>query len=146
MKTLNLFKASYLKLIPQLLLGSILIFSAISKVFSSDSFIINIGSTLGIKSESISLILTVLLIAVEIVLGIGLLLNIKTKLSIIAAGLLAFAFFIYNSFRIISGENSDCGCFGSFINTDNKQIIFIDLFLLLLVLFSIKMKEMSVKT
>ena len=68
-------------------------------------------------NEAIAVLAT-LLSVVEISFGLLLLFNVKTKLVLIGTLLLFIVFVIFSIYGTIVGIKTDCGCFGSLIESN----------------------------
>ncbi|OFX47512.1 MAG: hypothetical protein A2046_13070 [Bacteroidetes bacterium GWA2_30_7] len=113
----------------RILLGSVFVLSAITKLFPIESFELSIVES-GLISWSLAPYLARLFIGFECVLGIFIIFNFKIRVILkIATGLLIF-FSIYLLYIWIkNGDNADCGCFGEFIKLNLKESILKNLIL-----------------
>ncbi len=90
-------------------LGTIFLFSGATKLMAPVSFATLINAY-GFIPENLTLSFAVLLAAIEIISGIGLLFDIKGSLTVIFGLLILFMMVL--SYGIHMGLDVDCGCFG----------------------------------
>jgi uncharacterized membrane protein YphA (DoxX/SURF4 family) len=135
---------SYLTLICRLLTGSLFIFSGLIKlndpygtaykleeyfeVFASDI------SPLFLKFIPLSLFISILISAFEVILGAAILLYYKMKYTTWIALLLILFFTFLTFYSYTFDKVKECGCFGTMIPLSPKQSFIKDLFLLTLIL------------
>lgn len=118
------------RLILRCFLGIVFLISGISKIIEPEKFLEQIGK-LNFLVSSIDSFIVYIFITYELLLG-GLILFKSNK------GLMNFVvitlsvFCLYLGYKIIIQDNSDCGCFGSFIYRDNLSALTQDLFLLII--------------
>lgn len=110
-----LFTSNRLTLFIRIILGVLFIFSGIVKLVPIEPFELKFVE-MGITNWSIAPYLARLLIALELFLGLMLILNIKPKFTCISTISLLFFFTLYLFYEIVqNGNNGNCGCFGTLI-------------------------------
>ncbi len=124
-----------LKLIFRIVLGIVFTFSGFVKSVDPLGFAYKFTDyfveAFGIPSlSSASLTLAIILSALEFLVGISLLINIKPKLSSIGALLFMIVFTPLTFYIAISSPVEDCGCFGDAIKLSNWATFFKNLVLL----------------
>lgn len=115
----------------RIFVGSVFVFSAFTKLYPIEPLEFELVD-LGIFSWSVAPFIARFFISFELILGLMLILNVKTKLvsKIVVGVLIFFTFYlIYKWFN--KGENSDCGCFGEFLKLNTKESIIKNIILLL---------------
>ena len=85
--------------------------------------------------------LSVLICALEVILGIALLLSLRNKLTAWLLLLLIVFFTLLTGYSAISGKVTDCGCFGDAIKLTPWQSFIKDVVLLFFILIIFKNKE-----
>ena len=105
-----------LKNILKIILALILILSGISKIIAPEGAIKLLG-VIPIFPHSLIVPTVLLLPVVELTIGLSLLLKIYQKLTTIIAFLLFLSFLSISIYGTVIGLNSDCGCFGSLIES-----------------------------
>jgi len=125
-----------IKLLSRIILGIVFTLSGISKAIDpvgSEIKFTDYFNAFGMSSfASIALILAVILSAIEFLVGVCLLFNIKPKLSTIGALIFMIIFTPLTLYIAIANPVSDCGCFGDVFIISNwqtfwKNVIFIAL-------------------
>ncbi len=91
------------------ILGAIFIYSGVTKLMAPQTFAVLIEAY-GLVPESLILPIALMLPAVEVVAGIGLLVDSRGSLAIIALLLVIFVGIL--AYGIHMGLDVDCGCFG----------------------------------
>jgi hypothetical protein len=91
------------------LLGSVFLYSGASKLISPLSFAILIDAY-GLVPEMLLMPAALLLAALEVIAGIGLITDIRGSLAVITGLLLLFVAIL--GYGILMGLDVDCGCFG----------------------------------
>lgn len=87
------------------------------------------------------LTLSVFICALEVILGVALLLSLRNKLTAWLLLILIVFFTILTGYSAISGKVTDCGCFGDAIKLTPWQSFIKDVILLVLILIIFKSKE-----
>jgi len=115
MKFNNYTAVDWLVLFLRVILGGLFVFSGIVKLIPIEPFELKFVE-MGVANWQIAPYLARIIIAFEIILGLFLLFNILPKLSALAIILVLVFFTIYLTYDIIkNGNDSNCGCFGTFI-------------------------------
>ena len=91
------------------MLGAVFIFSGATKLIAPESFAVLIEAY-GLVPDELLMPVAVILPAVELVAGIGLLFDMRGSLGVIAGLLLLFVAIL--GYGIHMGLDVDCGCFG----------------------------------
>jgi uncharacterized membrane protein YphA (DoxX/SURF4 family) len=136
---LSLSYSDWLLIFVRILLGSLFIFSGIVKLIPIEAFELKFVE-IGIANWTFAPYLARVLIGFELFLGVMLLTNIKPKITVICTIALLVFFIAYLIYDIIlNGNDSNCGCFGTFIvmtplESIIKNLLMIPLLILLLVL------------
>ena len=94
----------------RVILATIFLWSGLAKLIDPASFVVIIKA-FGLIPESLTMQIAVVLPSLEILLAIGLLLDISGSLTIITG--LLFMFIAILIYGILIGLDVDCGCFGS---------------------------------
>ena len=116
------------------LLGTIFIFSALSKYYPIEPFEFTIVET-GLISWKISLILARIIIALELTIGILLLFGYHLKLVLKITIIVLLIFTLHLLYTILTkGNIGDCGCFGELLPMTPFQGIIKNILLLILAL------------
>ena len=119
-----------LKVFFRYLLGIIFLVSGISKLIEPENFINEIGRLI-FFSSSLDTIIAYAIILAEITLALLILFKFnKWVLNLTIFTLILFS--CYLGYKIISQDNSDCGCFGNFIYHSNLSALTQDIFLITL--------------
>lgn len=128
----------------RVLTGIIFLAASIFKIFSFLSFRVYLHKTfLSIITINISYdspliwILSILIIAIELVLGILLIFNLKKLTSLISALLVTIAFIASNVFSYLSTPDSTCACFGDTVKLPAIEMLIIDFLMLLMLLVNL---------
>ena len=90
-------------------LGGIFIYSGATKLLAPQTFAVLIDAY-GIVPDGLLMPVSVILPALEVLAGVGLLLDIRGSLAVITGLLLLFAAIL--GYGIVMGLDVDCGCFG----------------------------------
>lgn len=117
----------------RLLLGLFLIITAVLKLLSIDNFEIYIYS-FGICSYTWTTFFSRLLIFTELIIGIGLILKICFKQIWWLTMLMMIGFTLFLVYAAIFRNDSNCHCFGDFIELDPRQSIVKNIIVLALLL------------
>lgn len=124
----------------RLLLGLMLVTAAVLKLLSIDSFEIYIYS-FGIFSFTLTTVFSRLLIAAEILLGLGLILRINYK-QVWSLSMLMMVFFTFFLVYVMIFRNDDnCNCFGDLIKLNPSESIYKNIVSILLLLAIRKEKD-----
>ncbi len=110
------------KLIIRLLLGVFFVGTAVLKLLSIDSFEVYIYS-FGIFNYTATTFLSRLLIFIELTMGIGLILKICFKQIWWLTMLMMVSFTVFLIYAAIYRNDSNCHCFGDFVEIDSAQSI-----------------------
>ncbi len=123
----------------RIILGAVFTLSGISKAIDpvgSEIKFMDYFNAFGISSlSSIALTLAIILSALEFLVGISLLFNIKPKLSSIGALLFMIIFTPLTLYIAIADPVADCGCFGDIFIISNWQTFWKNLILITLAIF-----------
>jgi hypothetical protein len=134
----------YLKIILRILVGSTFILSAILKLLSIDQFELYIYS-FGIFNFFLTSVLSRLLITFEFLLGVFLILKFFYSKIWWLTMLTMIGFTLFLIYTAIFRNDSNCHCFGSFIEINSAESIVKNLILIGLLLFVKKQNEWSLK-
>jgi uncharacterized membrane protein YphA (DoxX/SURF4 family) len=123
--------ARFLRYLPALALGLVLLVAGLSKALDPAEFAHQI-ETYGIFSGRAAVILAYFLIPVEIALGSALILRYRPRLAAVAAVVLLAIFMAATGYAWSQGKTEGCGCFGSFAQRTPGEVLMEDsLFVLL---------------
>lgn len=124
--------------------GSVFIFSAISKLFPIELFELTFVYQ-GIASWQVAPYLSKLLIGFELFIGIALIFNqLIKKLIIPITFLLLITFTIYLFYVLFKyGNTTDCGCFGSLFHLTAKQSIIKNIILIIAIIIIYRYSEIT---
>lgn len=145
----KLFKSKIIKLLSQLILGSIFIYAGIGKIINPDSFANSIKSY-KLLPVTIIPIVSVVLPWIEFIFGILLIVGLFIKFSAIALTSLMIIFMTALSIQAIKGNIIDCGCFdkASILSSANLLFLFARDFILLslglIIIFSSEKHENNI--
>ncbi|MBG0791464.1 MAG: DoxX family membrane protein [Desulfovibrionaceae bacterium] len=114
MKSILTGKAAYLLL--RFILGGLFVYAGVLKLSDPGGFAMTIN-LYGLVSWRLSNVLAYAIPTVEILSGLGLILDVRGSLAIITAQLLGFMCILLYALHI--GLDADCGCFGTPRPTDN---------------------------
>ena len=114
MKSLLASKTLYTAL--RLILGLLFVYAGSLKLMNPDGFAVTIN-IYGLVSWKMAGFLSYAIPTVEILSGLGLVLDVRGALAIIVAQLLGFMVVLL--YAVYLGLDADCGCFGTPKNTDN---------------------------
>ncbi len=112
----NIEKDQMLKNILKIILALLLIISGASKIFDPER-VIELLTVIPLFPRFLIIPTVLLLPGVELSIGSLLLLNIYQKLTAIVAFLLFLSFLSISVYGTVIGINSECGCFGSLIES-----------------------------
>ncbi len=129
----NLNSSDILKLVVRLLLGVFFIVTAVLKLLSIDSFEVYIYS-FGIVDFVTTTFLSRLLIFIELMIGISLILKICFKQIWWLTMLMMIVFTLFLCYTAIFRNDSNCHCFGDFVELDPMQSIIKNIIVIALLL------------
>lgn len=134
----------YISTILNILLGAVFIFSGISKLFPIELFEYDLVDY-GIINWALSPYLSRLIISFEIFLGMSLIVNWNFRRTIFPLSILILLFF--TSFLllrvVVSGNDNNCGCFGTWLPMSNVQSILKNILLIALLFTSYKVSKQN---
>ena len=113
------------------LLGSVLIFGALTKVAAPQSFVATVES-FGLLPSRAALAMSTALIGSEFALGLLLVTGLFRRVAAWLNLMVMMVFVAVLSDAIRTGRTEDCGCFGEAIKMTPKQEIFVDVVLIAL--------------
>ena len=125
------------------LLGLVFIISAVAKLAGADNFELYIFS-LGAFSLGASFIIARLVIALELFLGVWLMLNTHPKLSLKLAAAVLAGFSAFLVVMIIKGSKDNCHCFGDLVDFTPLQSLIKNSVLLLVAVLSLHVKPFNI--
>ncbi|WP_194777079.1 BT_3928 family protein [Pararhodonellum marinum] len=135
--------SKYLLTLIRWIVGGLFIFSGMIKVNDPVGTAIKLEEYFDVFSydisplfahlKSISLPLSVFLVVLEVVLGVMLILGVKTRLTVILLGLMIVFFTFLTFFSAYFNKVTDCGCFGDAIKLTPWESFYKDLGLLILI-------------
>ena len=125
------------------LLGIIFILSAVAKLAGADNFELYIFS-LGAFSLGASFIIARLVIALELFLGVWLMLNTHPKLSLKLAVAVLAGFSAFLLVMIFKGSKDNCHCFGDLVDFTPVQSFIKNAVLLGIAVLSLKVKPFNI--
>lgn len=127
----------------RLLVGGLFIFSGLIKVNDPVGTAIKLEEYFDVFSNDIAgffyyfkpfaLYLAVVLVVVEVVLGVMLILGVKSKFTLWALGLMTVFFTFLTFFSAYFNKVTDCGCFGDAIKLTPWESFYKDVILLILI-------------
>ena len=116
------------KLLIRVLIGVIFILSGITKILRSDMIIAQLNKILPFGNET-SIIIACCISLIEVVIGVFILF--KPSRFIFYTSMSALSFFcLFLVYKVITHDQSVCGCFGNFIKASNEQELLNDLVLI----------------
>lgn len=124
---------NYLTWIVRVILGSLFILSAISKLFPIEAFDLTLVNQ-GIANWNVTPYLSRFIISIELFLGISFFINpFVKKISVPFSFLLLVIFCIHLTYLIVTGSGSkNCGCFGELIPMSSLEALIKNLVLIFL--------------
>lgn len=125
------------------LLGLIFILSAVAKLAGADNFELYVFS-LGVFSLGASFIIARLVIALELFLGVWLMVNTHPKAAIKLAVALLAAFSAFLVVLIVKGSKDNCHCFGDLIDFTPVQSLVKNAVLAAVAALSLKVKPFNI--
>ena len=125
------------------LLGLIFILSVVAKLAGADNFELYIFS-LGAFPLGASFILARLVIALELFLGVWLMLNTHPKMSVKLAAVLLAGFSVFLVGMILKGSKDNCHCFGDLVDFTPFQSLIKNTVLAFIALLSLKVKPFNI--
>lgn len=117
--------------------GLVFIFSAIAKIISLQSFELYVFS-FELASFDLCSIAARVLIATELILGLGMILNIYRKPVVVLSILLTLAFSGFLLWRVLAGDSRSCHCFGEIVDLNPVQSLVKNAILIVLLIFAYK--------
>jgi uncharacterized membrane protein YphA (DoxX/SURF4 family) len=108
----NFFSNKYLLFFLRILLGSLFIYSAVTKIFDTSYFVKSIENYKLLPSESLNII-AMIIPALELIVGVFLLLGVFVKESALVGSILMIIFILAVATALVRGLDIDCGCFGT---------------------------------
>ena len=133
-----------IKAVIKILLGTVFVVSAITKMLSIDSFEIFIFG-FGIFSLNISFLIARLVISAEIFLGLMLIFGWRQKLTVILSLSMLAVFTVFIIYLIQSSKADHCYCFGDIIEMSNPVSIIKNIVLAVLLYISTPSREIRIK-
>ena len=125
------------------LLGLVFILSAVAKLAGADNFELYVYS-LGLFPLGASFVIARLVIALELFLGIWLMLNTHPKAAIKLAVALLAGFSAFLAVMIVKGSKDNCHCFGDLIDFTPWQSFIKNGVLLLIAVLSLKARPFNI--
>ena len=132
-----------LKIVFREFLGLVFILSAVAKLAGADNFELYVFS-LGAFSLGASFVIARLVIALELFLGVWLMLNTHPKLSIKLAAAVLAGFSAFLVVMIIKGSKDNCHCFGDLVDFTPVQSLIKNAVLLGITVLSLKVKPFNI--
>lgn len=132
-----------LKIVFREFLGLVFILSAVAKLAGADNFELYVFS-LGAFSLGASFVIARLVIALELFLGVWLMLNTHPKLSIKLAAAVLAGFSAFLVVMIIKGSKDNCHCFGDLVDFTPVQSLIKNAVLLGIAVLSLKVKPFNI--
>jgi len=117
MKSFFASQPAYLLL--RLIIGGLFVYAGILKLLSPYDFAMTIN-LYGLVTWRMSTILSYIIPSIEIISGLGLILNVRGALALVVAQLLVFMVVLLYALHL--GLDADCGCFGTPNATDNDPV------------------------
>jgi len=106
------FSNKYLLFFLRILLGSLFIYSAVTKIVDTSYFVKSIENYKLLPSESLNII-AMIIPALELIVGVFLLLGVFVKESALVGSILMIIFILAVATALVRGLDIDCGCFGT---------------------------------
>ena len=128
--------------IVKMLLGAVFAVSAVAKLIAIDNFEIYVYS-FGWLSLPAAFIISRLLIAVELLIAIGLLSNLCSRLTTVSTLLALLAFSLFLGIAALGGRTDNCHCFGDLIELNPLHSLIKNALLILMTLVAMKAREWS---
>ena len=107
------------------LIAVVFVISGISKILNPENFLKVLNITVSFFGENIIILIATLLPVIEIALGMMLVLKIRIKETLIATTILMTIFLIYAIYGTVKGFDTDCGCFGSSVESNFGTLMII---------------------
>lgn len=117
MKSFFTSQAAYLSL--RLIIGGLFLYAGVLKLSNPYDFAMTIN-LYGLVTWRMSTALSYIIPCIEIISGLGLILNIRGALILVVAQLLGFMVVLLYALHL--GLDADCGCFGTPRATDNDPV------------------------
>lgn len=127
----------------RLLLGLLFIFSALAKLLSVDQFEIYIFG-FRIFGLGLSFFIARAIIAMEIALGLLLILNMHSRAIYFASLLILTIFSLFLIGLIVAGNNDSCHCFGELLDMNPWQSLLKNIALILILLLSAGLRSFRI--
>ncbi len=131
-------------------LALIFLFAAGAKLVSPDAFSRQVATLFGdlglhaLAANDIALMMIVgIVVIAEAAIGIVLLLNYRADRVLPLTALMVLVFLVINMTRLQSTPNADCGCFGDLLQVSYYHTFLLDLAMLALTLFLMKVEEVG---
>jgi uncharacterized membrane protein YphA (DoxX/SURF4 family) len=112
-------------------LGLIFVFAGLTKIADPVEFGYQIAGY-GVIGPGLADVAAPLLIALEMTLGIALLVGFRLRVSILTAAALLIFFIAVEAYGIATGRTESCGCFGAYVQRTPAEVIIEDLLFLAL--------------
>ncbi len=137
-------KSNTFKYILRVIVGIVFIISSIAKLLSIDSFELYIFG-FELFSLGFSYLAARLVIAMELALGIFLIINIDSKFIYWVAMTVLSGFTLFLALLAFAGNEENCNCFGEFVNLNPVQSIIKNIILIAILLLSSKLSSFNLK-
>ena len=132
----------YLTLFCRVVLAGIFLLSSIGKLVDLERYSVDAVYNFGIlpvEPVNIARFFGLVMPFIELLVGLGLLFGVLTRLSSLGASLMSLAFFISKAIVLSQGRTIECGCFGAVVDTLASVTIYMDVPMMvfgLIVMFS----------
>jgi uncharacterized membrane protein YphA (DoxX/SURF4 family) len=125
----------YLTLLFRIILAGIFLVSSYGKLVDIERYSVDAIYNFAILPMWLARPFGLVMPFIELLVGLGLLFGVLTRLSGLGAALMSLAFFIAKAVVLSQGRVIDCGCFGAIVETLASVTIYMDIPMLLMGLF-----------
>ena len=114
-------------LIFRFILAAVFLVSSAGKLVDIERYSVDAVYNFGILPMVLARPFGLVMPFIELLVGLGLLFGVLTRLSALGSGLMSLAFFVAKAFVLAQGRSIECGCFGAIVDTLASVTIFMDI-------------------
>ena len=118
---------AYLVISFRLILAALFLVSSGGKLVDIERYSVDAVYNFGILPMVLARPFGLVMPFIELLVGLGLLFGVLTRLSALGTGLMSLAFFAAKAIVLAQGREIDCGCFGAVVDTLASVTIFMDI-------------------
>jgi hypothetical protein len=122
----------------------VLLVSGLAKIIDPSGMLNILQSAFPFFNQDIIILTATLVPAIEIVLGLMLLLNSKKNIALVLTSILFGCFFLFAVYGTISGFEEDCGCFGNIVRSSFDTWIVLRNLTFFLIAFILSKRSISI--